>query len=391
MNEVSEPGDQAALVNAQRVFGLVLEDALALRPGLSDLQFLGDQRMWTVAQKVNLPSEQVVSTEVLRSWAGAFGGSRGGLSALDGSAGTLECAVTVNDRRCRLTFRRQNNGLALAVRVLPESIPAATGPFYASNPIPQHVIDVVLAARPGIGLVCGPVESGKSTLLASLCELFNETRPGHIMTLEDPIEYVFQEKRSRISQREVPLHVASFAQGLVTAKRSTPSVLVVGELRDAATMRTALDCAAQGNLVLATSHASNAVSALAEFLFSFGEAEIALVRQRLSEVLRFVMMQQLITTEAGEVIPVRELLLGSPTVRANIAENNFDEITRELQSRSSGVASFSLERELWRLVNLGRFSRSVALRVASNIGELQAAWHVTDDEVAALLAEVPRD
>lgn len=372
---------------AKSWFEKVLEYALEVRPKLSDLQLIDGGELWTVAQKVNIKSAQHIPEGVVAKLAEAYGQARGGRATLAGPTGTLELSATISGRRCRMAFRRQYGGDALTVRVLPAAIPLLDGPFYATNPVPESVIDVILSGRPGIGVIGGATESGKSTLLISLLQLFNTRVPGHIMTLEDPIEYLLTPDKCVVSQREIPTHAASFEQGILTGKRSNPSVILIGELRDRETMRAAIEFASQGHLVLATSHASNAMSVLNEFLGAFDSAEVGLLRQRLSQVFHFALCQKLIVNDRAEIIPARELLIGTTQVRANIALNGMDEVERELDASRPGNESFSYSRELRRLADAELITRGQALKEAGGASDLGAVWHMTDVEVERAIAE----
>lgn len=211
----------------------------------------------------------------------------------------------------------------------------------------------------GLVLVTGPAGSGKSTTLVALIEHLHRTAERHVVTLEDPIEYVFGEGRAVIHQREVGAHVASFAEGLRAALREAPDVILLGELRDAETLAAAVTAAETGHLVLATLHAGSAAGAVDRIVDQFPEHAQRQVRAQLADVLRVVLSQRLLPSREGRV-PAVEVLPVTAAIGHLIREGKGHQIPATLQTgREQGMVPMA--RALAELVRSGRVERSVAL------------------------------
>jgi twitching motility protein PilT len=266
--------------------------------------------------------------------------------------------------RFRVSLFRHHTGLSAAMRFLwtalaslPElNLPAALLP----------VVDV----RHGLVVMTGATGSGKSTTLAALLEHVNRVRACHVITLEDPIEYVFRPRRAIIHQREVGTHVDSFASGLRAALRESPNVILVGEMRDRETIRLALTAAETGHLVMSTLHSGTAALAVDRIVDAFDDAERIEVRQQLSGVLRHVIAQQLVTTPRGERIPVLEMLTVTHAVAAQIREGRTHLIPAQMDVEA-GERMGSMERALAELVRAGRLDRQAALDASQRPDEVR--------------------
>ena len=215
----------------------------------------------------------------------------------------------------------KQGAMALAIRLIPES----PVPFEQLN-IPMVVRDIAHSHR-GLFLVAGVTGSGKSTTLASMLDYINETRHRHIISVEDPIEFVYKDKKSIISQRQVGRDTFSFANALRGALREDPDVILVGEMRDMETIRAVISAAETGHLVFSTLHTMTAVDTVNRVISYFPQAERDLIRQELAYALRGVVCQRLLKRKGGGRIPCVEILLGGgPLVRDAILEAEIERL-----------------------------------------------------------------
>lgn len=353
---------------AYKEFETLLLNARAAQPDASDVQFVGGDRVWIHANgKEHRTAAELDNDEHLLMWARLFGHTGNGDEILrDSPRGALENAIDIAGVRLRMTFRRQLGGYALNVRILEQTPPTLDHPRFLNNPVPQELIDTVMKNSDGLVLFEGPTGSGKSFMQAALIAEVNRNQHRHIYTLEDPIEFVHQSQKSLITQRQIGADVESFEQGLITAKRSKPGIILLGELRDRAVMRAAVDSAGEGHLVMATSHASNVPAAIASFVGSFGADEQGEIRQRLAGALRSVVIQKLIPSTNGKVVAVRELLMVTNQIEAKIrSESSSEEIKSAIYSSATrGSGTFSMDDDLVRLVGLGMVHPHIAIEKA---------------------------
>jgi twitching motility protein PilT len=185
----------------------------------------------------------------------------------------------------------------------------------------------------GIVLVTGPTGSGKSTTLAAMVDYVNENEYGHILTVEDPIEFVHQSKKCVINQREVGPHTLSFSNALRSALREDPDVILVGEMRDLETIRLALTAAETGHLVFGTLHTSSAAKTIDRIVDVFPAAEKEMVRSMLSESIRAVISQTLLKTKDGTGrVAAHEIMIGTPAIRNLIRENKVAQMYSSIQT-----------------------------------------------------------
>lgn len=218
----------------------------------------------------------------------------------------------------------------------------------------------------GMVLVTGPTGSGKSTTLAAMINYINETQPAHILTIEDPIEFVHQSKKSLINQRELHQHTLSFANALRSALREDPDVILVGEMRDPETIGLALTAAETGHLVFGTLHTIGAAKTVDRIVNVFPAGEKEMVRSMLSESLTAVISQNLLKTHDGNGrVASHEILIANPAVRNLIRENKITQINSVLQTgQASGMQT--MDQSLQSLVRQGLIAPEVARRRAQN-------------------------
>ena len=234
------------------------------------------------------------------------------------------------------------------------------------------VLSTLITEKRGLILVVGATGSGKSTTLASMIDFRNEVGPGHILTMEDPVEYVFTPKKCIINQREVGNDTHSFHDALRNAMRQAPDIILIGEIRDLETTRMALTYALSGHLCLATLHANNAYQAMNRVISFFPLEVRPMLLQDLSVSLKAVISQRLIKTMAGGRAPAVEVLLNTRNVQELIEKGEITEI-KEAMEKSMSPGSQTFEQDLFRLVRSGKISTDEALAnadSATNLGLL---------------------
>jgi twitching motility protein PilT len=215
-------------------------------------------------------------------------------------------------------------------------------------------------------LVTGPTGSGKSTTLAAMMDYVNENQYAHILTVEDPIEFVHQSKKCLINQREVGPHTLSFANALRSALREDPDVILVGELRDLETIRLALTAAETGHLVFGTLHTSSAAKTIDRIVDVFPAAEKEMVRSMLSESLRAVISQTLLKTKDGTGrVAAHEIMIGTPAIRNLIRENKVAQMYSSIQT-GGNIGMQTLDQCLQDLVKRNIIAANVARNSAQN-------------------------
>ncbi|MDU6410689.1 MAG: type IV pilus twitching motility protein PilT [Yersiniaceae bacterium] len=255
--------------------------------------------------------------------------------------GQLDAALTLpGGQRLRAHLFRQCGGLSAALRPLPERCPTP-----AALGVPPGLLTWA-AAEDGLILVTGATGSGKSTTLAALVGHLNRHHARHIITLEDPIEFLHQSDRCLIQQREVGLHCATFADGLRGALREDPDVILLGELRDAESIRLALTAAETGHLVLATLHTRGAAQAVDRLVDVFPAEEKAFARAQLAGSLRAVAAQTLCATAGGGRTALFETLAATPAVSNLIREGKTHQLPGLLQTGAqAGMQTFAQHRK----------------------------------------------
>lgn len=222
----------------------------------------------------------------------------------------------------------------------------------------------------GFVLICGPSSHGKSTTLAALIDEINRTRPDHIITIEDPIEYVFEDQRSIVDQREIGQDALSFSRALRSALREDPDVIMVGEMRDPETMSIAITAAETGHLVFATLHTNSAAQTIHRIVDSFPPEHQSQIRAQLSGSLLGVISQRLIPRIKGGLIPACEVMIATPAIANLIRENKIHEIPSVIET-SLELGMITLNRSLADLVKRGEISIENALNYSLNPVELR--------------------
>ena len=211
----------------------------------------------------------------------------------------------------------------------------------------------------GLVVVTGPTGSGKSTTLAAMVDYINDTKYEHILTIEDPIEFVHQSKKCLINQREVHRHTHGFNEALRSALREDPDIILVGELRDLETIRLALTAAETGHLVFGTLHTTSAAKTIDRVIDVFPAAEKDMVRSMLSESLQSVISQALLKKTGGGRIAAHEIMRGTPAIRNLIREDKVAQMYSSIQTGAS-VGMQTLDQCLKELVGKGLVSRQEA-------------------------------
>ena len=276
---------------------------------------------------------------------------------------TMECDFSFeipNLARFRVNAFNHDRGAGAVFRTIPSKI--LTLEELRCPPIFKNIVDVPR----GIVLVTGPTGSGKSTTLAAMVDYINENQMDHILTIEDPIEFVHQSKKSLINQREVGPHTLSFQNALRSALREDPDVILVGELRDLETIRLALTAAETGHLVFGTLHTSSAAKTIDRIVDVFPAAEKEMVRSMLSESLRAVISQTLCKTkdEKGRVA-AHEIMIGTPAIRNLIRENKVAQMYSSIQT-GQNLGMQTLDQSLQELVRRNVISAQEARSKAAN-------------------------
>jgi twitching motility protein PilT len=261
--------------------------------------------------------------------------------------------------RFRVNAYNQARGAAAVFRTIPSEI--LTLEDLSCPPIFK---DISMFPR-GIVLVTGPTGSGKSTTLAAMIDYVNDNKPDHILTIEDPIEFVHESKRCLINQREVHRDTLGFAEALRSALREDPDVVLVGEMRDLETIRLALTAAETGHLVFGTLHTSSAAKTVDRVVDVFPAAEKEMVRSMLSESLRAVISQTLLKRVGGGRIAAHEIMIGTPGIRNLIREGKIAQMYSAIQTgQSSGMQT--LDQNLQELLSKGVILKEEARYKAAN-------------------------
>ena len=254
--------------------------------------------------------------------------------------------------RFRCNTYRQRGSLAMTCRVVAFGIP---------DPTERNIPEVVMRLaelRSGMVLVTGPAGSGKSTTLACMVDRINSTRSGHIITIEDPIEYLHPHKQCVVSQREVPEDAASFARALRAALRQAPDVIMLGEMRDIETISTAITAAEPGHLLLSSMHTLGAAKTIDRVIDAFPANQQNQIRAQLSMVLRAVVSQRLILTKDGKLYPVFEVMCVNPAIQNLIREGKTHQIDNAIFG--GGADMLSMDTELARLLRDGMIDKEQA-------------------------------
>ena len=254
--------------------------------------------------------------------------------------------------RFRCNIYRQRGSLAAVFRVVAFGLP---------DPQKRHIPDLVMKLadlRSGMVLVTGPAGTGKSTTLACILDKINQTRDGHIITIEDPIEYLHPHKKCLVSQREVPEDASSFARAVRAALREAPDVIMLGEMRDIETISTAITAAETGHLLFSTLHTLGAAKTIDRVIDAFPAEQQNQVRTQLSMVLKAVVSQRLLLGSDGTLYPVFEVMTVNPAIQNLIREGKTHQIDNAITG--AGSEMLSMDSELARLAREGKITKEMA-------------------------------
>lgn len=274
------------------------------------------------------------------------------MSILDEN-GDDDFSLAVKDvSRFRINAYHQRGTIAATMRVVTFGLP---------DPRKYNIPDAVMNLsdlRSGMILVTGPAGNGKSTTMACLIDKINQSRSGHIITIEDPIEYLHSHRKSLVSQREVPGDAATFARALRAALRQAPDVIMLGEMRDTETISTAITAAETGHLLLSSLHTLGAAKTIDRVIDAFPAEQQNQVRAQLSMVLKAVVSQRLIMTTSGEQIPVFEVMVVNPAIQNLIREGKTHQIDNAISG--GGSMMMSMDAELANLMRSGKITSEMA-------------------------------
>lgn len=261
--------------------------------------------------------------------------------------------------RFRANIFRQRGSYGAVIRVIPFGLP---------NPkemnIPDSVMDLA-SVNKGLVLVSGPAGSGKSTTLACLLDRMNHERTGHIITMEDPIEYVHKHGSCIITQREIPTDIATYSEALRSAMRESPNVILLGEMRDADTIGTAMNAAEMAQLVLSTLHTTSASDTIERIVDAFPANQQRQIRIQLSMVLQAVVCQQLVPTTDGKTMPMFEIMIMNTAIRNLIREEKSYQIDSVIASNGK-LGMQTMDQCLYTAVKEGKVSKETALAYANH-------------------------
>lgn len=270
--------------------------------------------------------------------------------------------------RFRINYNRQMNLPSLVIRNIPYDIPNLE-----ELHLPE-ILSEIIRYQNGIVLVTGPTGSGKSTTLASLIKKISDDDSKHIVTIEDPVEYVFNCSKSIISQRQIEVDTANYADGIKYSLRQDPDVIFIGEIRDRETMEAALKAAETGHLVFSTLHTNDAVQTINRIINMFEESNRPFIRKQLAETLRATIAQKLVYSGEKETrYPACEIMVVTSTIKDYIIKDNTDEIYKLLQENNYDEM-ISMNNSLLSLCERGLISEEEALEASNDKGELETLF-----------------
>jgi len=274
--------------------------------------------------------------------------------------------------RFRVNVFRQRNCVGLVIRQIRSNIPTID-----ELELPQVLKDVALTKR-GLVLVVGATGSGKSTSLASMIDYRNSNTAGHIVTIEDPIEFVHTHKKSIVTQREIGMDTASLGIALKNSLRQAPDVILIGEIRDTETMEAAITFAETGHLCLATLHSNSANQAMERIMNFFPPERHAQIYMQLSLNLRAILSQRLVRTVDGNRVAALEVLLDSPRIKDLINNAKIGEL-KESMEKSTTMGMQTFDQALYDLYKSGKISLEEALKNADSANNLRLRVKLSDE------------
>lgn len=266
--------------------------------------------------------------------------------------------------RFRFNVFKQRNEIAMVVRAVPSSVPD-----FETLGIPSMLRDIVMMKR-GLVLVVGPSGAGKSTTLASMIDYRNHNDISHIITIEDPIEYIIEHKRSIVNQRELGVDTNSYHKALINALRQSPDVIMVGEIRDREMMENVLEFSDTGHLCLATLHSNNAAQAFDRIVHMFPKDKHEQLCIGLSHNIKAVVSQILVPTVDGKRTVATELLLNTPRITDLIGRGQFGEL-HDVLEKDTNSGMCSMDQSLYHLFCHGRITEETALAYANSVSNMR--------------------
>lgn len=286
--------------------------------------------------------------------------------------------------RFRVNIFKQRNTISMVVRNIKTVIP-----HWETLGLPPVLTDIIMSKR-GLVLFVGATGSGKSTSLASLIDHRNNNSAGHIITIEDPVEFVHQHKKSLINQREVGLDTDCYEDALKNTLRQAPDVILIGEVRERHTMQHSIAFAETGHLCLSTLHANNANQAFDRIINFFPEDMRDQLLLDLSLNFRAFISQRLVKTTDGKRTAAVEILLGTPLIQELVRRGDIHEI-KEVMEKSENLGMQTFDSALFKLFRQGRITMEEALRNSDSPNNLRLKINLSNDEAAAQLTEEVSD
>ena len=266
--------------------------------------------------------------------------------------------------RFRVSAYKQRGTLSAVIRIITFSLPSPE-----DLGIPQSIIQTGMLSK-GLVLVTGPAGSGKSTTLACIIDYINKNKHQHIITLEDPLEYLHRHDQCIVSQREIAVDTEDYLAALRACLRQAPDVILLGEMRDAETIRTAITAAETGHTVIATLHTNGAVNAIDRIVDSFSSSHQSQIRVMLSMVLQTVVSQQLLPNVNGDRVPAFEIMHINSAIRGMIRDNKNHQIGNAIAAgRNEGM--ITMDQSILNLYKAGVITRDTALDHAENLEQMK--------------------
>ena len=338
---------------------------LAVEKNASDLFIGAGQRVSFKIDGVIVPQSENISTpdESEKMVMGLYETAR---RPIDGyrKTGDDDFPVSVPGlARFRVCAYRQRGTMAAIIRVVLFGIPD-----HRELNIPDEVMEIA-NEKHGLVLVTGPAHSGKTTTLACIIDAINKNRNCHIITLEDPIEYLHRDNKSRISQREIVTDTGSYITALRASLRQSPDIILLGEMRDFETIRTAMTAAETGHLVISTLHTSGVVNTLDRIIDVFPPSQQQQIRVQLSMVLQTTISQVLLPNKSGEQIPAFEIMHSNSGIRNLIRESKTYQIDSVIRSSASD-GMISMDSYILKLLNSGEITEETAVGYAVNAEQM---------------------
>ena len=278
---------------------------------------------------------------------------------------SADLGMSIHGRRYRTNVSRQRNHIMIVARLLEEKVPTID-----ERNLPE-IFKTLTQKNNGLIFVAGPTGSGKSTTLAAMVEEINMNKQKHIITIEDPIEYVFEPKKAVFEQKQLGKDIISFASAMKYALRQRPDVILFGEVRDPESLRNAIALAETGHLVLTTIHARSAEQTINKIISMFPADEQPQIRNQVSENMTAIIIQKLLRKKDGKgMVPAFEILLNNTAVENTIRENKLNQI-KNVMYTNRNIGMLILEDHLVRLVQSGDISIETAMSNANDHNQVQ--------------------